>query len=314
MSDISVIVPIYNVEKYLREALTSIVNQTKKELEIILVNDGSTDNSYEIAKEFEKKDPRIILLNKKNGGLSSARNAGLRVASSKYVYFFDSDDVLDSETLSNCYDFSEKFTLDVLLFDAERLLDLSMKKELKLPTYDRSELLVEKEVYKGEELLKKMVKNKIYIASACLQFIKREHLKSNMIEFYEGIIHEDELFTPQVLANANRCSYLKNKFFKRRIRENSIMSNLDDKRSIEGYRTTVEELIKKNNAVYNPIINNLFREIILKGEKRISVINLRKNIKDIIFFESNILYWTRILIGNFLTKNVYNFYTNFKSN
>lgn len=199
---VSVVIPIYNVENYLEEALNSIINQTKKELEIILVNDGSTDDSYKIAKEFKKKDSRIILINKKNGGLSSARNAGLKIATSKYIYFFDSDDVLDLETLNSCYNYAEKFSLDVLLFDAEKIIDITMENFFILPTYDRSKVIEEKKVFIGMELFKKMVENKVYTASACLQFIKRKHLIINNLKFYEGIIHEDELFTPQVLVNA----------------------------------------------------------------------------------------------------------------
>ena len=89
---LSVIVPIYNTEKYLNRCVDSIINQTYKDLEVILVNDGSTDGSLAICREYEKKDVRVKVVNKENGGLSSARNAGLDVSSGDYVTFVDSDD------------------------------------------------------------------------------------------------------------------------------------------------------------------------------------------------------------------------------
>lgn len=92
------------------------------------------------------------------------------------------------------------------------------------------------------------------------------------------------------------------------------MSNLNKERSIEGYTITAKELIKKNKSIYNSLINILFREIILKGEKRIPLKNLKKEINNGVLLESNILYWTRVLIGEFLTNYVYKCYINFKSN
>ena len=89
---VSVIIPVYNVEKYLKECLESVLAQTYRNLEIIVVNDGSTDNSSQICHEF--KDPRLILIDKKNGGLSDARNKGVEVSNGKYIIFVDSDDVI----------------------------------------------------------------------------------------------------------------------------------------------------------------------------------------------------------------------------
>src|SRR5690554_2572883 len=95
---LSVIIPIYNAEEFLVRCLNSVVNQTYQELEIILINDGSTDNSRSICEEYARIDSRILLLNKKNGGQSSARNAGLDIARGDYITFVDSDDYIDSDT------------------------------------------------------------------------------------------------------------------------------------------------------------------------------------------------------------------------
>lgn len=104
MPKLSVIVPVYNVEKYLKECINSIINQTLKDIEIICVNDGSTDNSLKILEELSQLDNRIKIINKENGGLASARNAGMKVASGEYYTFIDSDDFIDTnayETVIN---------------------------------------------------------------------------------------------------------------------------------------------------------------------------------------------------------------------
>ena len=101
---ISVIIPVYNVENYLRECLDSVINQSLDNIEIICVNDGSTDKSRDILSEYKNKDKRISILDKENGGLSSARNAGLKAAVGKYVFFLDSDDCIASDdALANLY-------------------------------------------------------------------------------------------------------------------------------------------------------------------------------------------------------------------
>ena len=121
---ISVIIPVYNVEKYLRECLDSVISQTLAEIEIVCVNDGSKDGSRDILSEYEKKDDRIVVVDKENGGLSSARNCGLDVAKGKYVYFLDSDDLLNSqEALSELYQKAEENKLDQLFFDAEAFFE-----------------------------------------------------------------------------------------------------------------------------------------------------------------------------------------------
>ena len=100
---ISIIVPIYNVSKYLDKCLNSLINQTYKNIEIILINDGSTDNSISICLKYKKKDKRIRLYNKKNGGLSSARNMGIKYSKGNYLFFVDSDDFLDLEIIEYLY-------------------------------------------------------------------------------------------------------------------------------------------------------------------------------------------------------------------
>ena len=113
---ISVIIPVYNVEKYLRECLDSVVNQTMRDIEIICINDGSTDNSLDILKEYAAKDDRIIVINQTNGWLSAARNSGLKIARGEYIQFVDSDDYLELNACETAYKYALQYNADVVVF------------------------------------------------------------------------------------------------------------------------------------------------------------------------------------------------------
>lgn len=281
MIKVSVVIPIYNVELYLKEALDSIINQSLKEIEIILINDGSTDNSLNIIREYEEKDKRVIVINQKNQGQSVARNEGIQVAQGKYIYFMDSDDYVDLDTLELCYQKAEKEKVDFLFFDA-----ISFSKDLKVNKnkfiYDRNGL-VEK-IQTGKEYLKKLIQIKKYKCSPCLHFININYLKNNNLCFYPGIIHEDELFAYKLYLNAERVNYINRKFFKRRLRENSTMTTLKSEKNIIGYLTVARELKKVLEFE--------------KGVEKIKLINIR--IVDIVNNATGIL--------NFLDKNLQNKY------
>ena len=118
---ISVIIPVYNVEKYLERCVYSVINQTYKNTEIILVDDGSLDRSGEICDKFAKKDKRIIVVHKRNGGLSSARNAGMDIMSGTYFFFIDSDDYIENKTLELLYDRALKTDADVVVSNVRML-------------------------------------------------------------------------------------------------------------------------------------------------------------------------------------------------
>ena len=113
MSKISVIVPVYNVEKFIKRCLDSIINQTTKDLEIILVNDGSTDNSGKICDEYAKLDNRITVIHKENGGISSARNIGLDVATGEWIAFVDSDDYIEKDMYEVLYKTAIEKNVDI---------------------------------------------------------------------------------------------------------------------------------------------------------------------------------------------------------
>ena len=113
---VSVILPVYNVEKYIRQCLDSIVNQTLKDIQIICVDDGSTDSSPEIIEEYARKDSRVIAIHQENGGAGAARNNGLRHAAGKYLSFLDSDDFFELNMLEEAYNCAEQYGADFVVF------------------------------------------------------------------------------------------------------------------------------------------------------------------------------------------------------
>lgn len=222
---VSVIIPVYNAEKYLRECLDSVISQTLREIEIICVNDGSWDNSLQIIEEYAEKDNRITVVSQKNGGLSAARNAGMQQIHGEYVCFLDSDDMLECRALEELYAYATKCKLDILFYGAASLFvnERVKSKHLSYESYYRRKGEYT-EAVSGEELLGALTMNKEYRSSACLQMIRSEHLKKNSITFLNGILHEDNLFTFQNLLQAERAAVVNEPYYLRRIREDSIMT------------------------------------------------------------------------------------------
>lgn len=242
---VSVIIPIYNVEEYLEECLVSAINQTLKEIEIICVNDGTPDNSMSIVEKY-KDDERIVVVNKQNGGLSSARNAGIAVAKGEYVYFLDSDDYIVPECLENLYNDAKEKNLDIIFFDAESFFE-SKKLEREQAFYSSYYVREPKyeDVVSGIEIFEKWVEDNAFRTSACLQLIKRSFLLDNDISFCEGIIHEDNLFSLECIVEAKRVRHVAKQYYMRRVREGSIMTDTKKINSSLGYFKTIEGLVDR---------------------------------------------------------------------
>ena len=220
MPKVSVILPVYNVAPYLDEALKSLENQTLKDIEIIAVNDGSTDNSEEILKKHQETDSRIRYFNQENRGQSAARNLAMKYAKGEYIYFMDSDDVIDIEALQICYNHAKTTNADFIFFDGETMLD-----EGALPLswdYKRTNLVSDNRL-EGKELLNRMLDKEKHNCVVWLLFIKHEYLRNIQLSFYPGIIHEDELFTTLLTLQSSNIFALKKSFVKHRVRKASTM-------------------------------------------------------------------------------------------
>lgn len=270
---VSVIIPVYNTEMYIEQTLASIQNQTLKDIEIVVIDDGSTDKSGTIIKNISQSDFRIKVISQLNQGLSISRNVGLNNSSGYYIYFMDSDDLLDKDTLEICYNKCEKNSLDMVFFDADIISDENYTKKWWIK-YDRAGE-VETNVYRGLDLMELLLEKDIFRASACLFFVKREFLLINNFTFFPGIIHEDELFTPRLFINANRIEYIPRMFFHRRVRENSIMTSKFSKKNVNGYVTVIDQLRKSytNDKIReNTIINKIVKKIAISiGHQAVSL-------------------------------------------
>ena len=257
---VSIIVPIYNVEQYLPACLDSLVNQTLRDIEIICVNDGSPDNSADIVRKYMQADSRIKLIEQENRGLSGARNAGLKVAKGEYVYFMDSDDWLEHDAMDVCYQKAIRGNVDVVLFDALSFVDGVEKCSEEIQNdYDRSKRLQSyaNQAMPAKQLFKQMVQTGAMRASAWLNFICRDLLVKNGLNFEDGLIHEDELFTPQLYALANTMMYIPRIFFHRRVRPGSIMTTRKVEQEVETYDFIIKQLwdvAKQYNCVNRYIV------------------------------------------------------------
>ena len=217
---ISIIVAVYNVEKYISTAIQSVISQNVDyATELILVDDGSTDASPEICDNFAANCGNIKVIHKENGGLSSARNAGLEVAKGDYVLFLDGDDCYDESTIKALSNFIQKHKeCDVIQFGYEEVLPASPFGHI-----EESSLENYYECYKEHDFFMQLYEQGGVAASACTKLIRRKLLQN--LRFKEGIIHEDELFTTELLKRCSCIGYCTNKYYKYVMREGSITHN-----------------------------------------------------------------------------------------
>lgn len=233
---VSVIVPIYNGAQYIKDCLASVISQNEISVEVICVDDGSTDNSLEIIKEYQKTYDCISIISKANEGLSIARNVGLKYARGTYVQFLDSDDMLLPGALDRLYQVSKEENLDVLFFNAKTIYDDESLRQ-SFPQYENY-YVTKTDLSKprrGLDLLVCMQQSGEYRTPVWRQFFKRSFLLENQLSFEESILHEDNLFTFQSLCRASLTARINECFYCRRIRRDSIMTTPTKFENVYGY-------------------------------------------------------------------------------
>jgi len=241
---------VYNVAPYLEDAFESVLNQSLKEIEVIAVNDGSTDNSEEIIKRYQQQDSRIIFFSQENKGQSAARNLALRQATGKYIYMMDSDDILSSpDALQICYDYAEKNHADFIFFDREWFSDQGPIETLGVHSIQYVE---ENKRYEGETLLNHLLDTESYNSVVWLLLINHDYLKSTGLTFYEGIIHEDELYTTILMLKSHSIYCLKKILVKHRIHSSSTIGKKFSRRNMDCYLTVADDLLRYRHA---PVIH-----------------------------------------------------------
>ena len=205
---ISVIIPVYNVEKYIEKCIYSVINQTYKNIEIILVDDGSTDISGKICDDFEKKDYRIKVIHKKNGGLSDARNVGIDVSTGKYIVFIDSDDYVDKKHIEYLYNMITKNNADISICQFNIVYENS---DIQITDFTKKDTI---KIFDNKKALETMLYNKKFCNSACTKMYKKELFDD--IRFPIGKLYEDlgttykliEKTTKVVLGQRTTYNYL----------------------------------------------------------------------------------------------------------
>lgn len=241
---VSVIIPVYNVEKYIEKCVDSVMQQTYTNIEIICVNDGSPDGSAEILQRKAEADERIKILAIANSGLSVARNTGLKAARGKYVYFLDSDDYIAENTIELLVKQAEENALDALFFNADTFFETE---EIAERNRSYQEYYVRKGsyegVYTGDDFFVALIQHWDFKPSACLIFMNREFLEAGELTFYPGIVHEDNLFTIRLLQRAQRCMFLNQPLYKRLVRDASIMSGEKSIRHAYGFYVCHREIL-----------------------------------------------------------------------
>lgn len=195
---VSIIIPVYNSEKYLEECIISVMNQTYKNLEIILIDDGSSDRSSEICDVFAKKDTRIKVLHQKNGGVSQARNKGIELSSGEYVAFVDSDDIVNPYLIEKQLFWVEHENADLCIGEYEYFSS-------NIP--QTRNIIVSGETYTGEKALEKIMGGTFSNLGPVTKLIRRSLLKS--IRFPENIsIGEDMVFSVKLFLAAKKVIYI----------------------------------------------------------------------------------------------------------
>lgn len=257
---ISIIVPVYNVEKYLKKCVYSILNQSYKNLEVILVNDGSTDNSGKICDELSREDSRIKVYHKDNGGLSDARNYGVAKANGEYVGFVDSDDYIDQYMYENLYKAIRKYNTQI----AECGITRVYKNNKLRPHYDGEEysLVVDREGY-----LKEYLENrKVYGAAVC-KLLSIDLAK--VLKFPDGKVYEDVFYTLELLKKVDKYTLISGNYYYYYIRGNSITTKTFSSRDMD-YIEIIDKIGEYTLNNYSKLKEKLF---IRQGFAYLSIFN-----------------------------------------
>lgn len=221
---ISVVVPVYNVEKYLEKCLQSLIEQCYADMEIVVVDDKSTDRSLCIAKKYEKYNNVKVISKEKNTGLSDSRNVGIRESRGQYIMFLDSDDYVEDGCIFKIQEIVKKENEpDIVYFGYSEEYESTNKKYIKYGYVSQKD-----KIYTGEEFAIAELKQRNLYAAACFGIYNREFIVRNNLYFESGLLHEDELWTPQVILRANKV-YTSDYVFYHYLRRNGSITRSGNK-------------------------------------------------------------------------------------
>lgn len=309
MPTISIIVPIYNKEKYISRCVASLLNQTLKDLQIILVDDGSTDKSKKICDEYLKIDNRIEVIHKENGGVSAARNYGLEIAKGDYITFVDPDDYLDLDAIEYLYNLIDEYNADIACYRMR-----TYKNNMKKNNDENDENI---EIYTGNKIIENQILGK-FLYSSCNKLYSRDLFNNVNDRFNENIMYaEDALFNIYMMSKSNKLVFSNSKKYNYFINEESTVSKINDKRlDILKAQKIMFYFLRKNNYSYSQYISMQYIDsiILLVNEIAYNKVNSKNNyilkeLKKIINRDKEI--WSGLNKSSVLTRikfNIIRFY------
>lgn len=287
---VSVIIPVYNVEKYLVQCIDSIINQTLNNIEIFAIDDGSIDSSLDILNSYKSIDPRITVISIENSKQGKCRNLAIDLAQGKYIFFIDSDDYIKENTLEILYKEIEKDKNEIVIYNGRSFYDES--NVISKNNYFNIDNTLENTTMDGIEFSK----HGISFISPCMKLYNRDFLIKNKIKFAEGVYGEDDIFWYKCCLASKKIKYIDRVLYFRRIRSNSVMTSRNISSTMDRLGNIIEinNLLKKYNTekiiyFYNHLSKStlelmkdiiIFRSIIKKEE--VITIN-SKYYKEVIF-------------------------------
>lgn len=288
MVKVSVVIPIYNVEAYLEDCLKSVLNQTLTDIEVICVNDGSTDKSLSILEKYAKEDKRMIVINQENAGHAVATNIGMTYATGEYLFLMDSDDIIEFNALELTYNKARENDVDFVIFKAINYNNAE-EKYYETKSYTMKEVYnqVHDNVFSYEE-----VKDLIFMMSVTpwSKLYNRRFISENNIIFPEGLIFDDNIFFWEVLFNAKRIVFLNEFLFIRRFYSTSSTNN-GDLRFLDSIK--INKLIWDTFKKYDYFDyhkNHLYNNMVLSIYNRYT--KIKDEYKNIFFQEMKKAYMT----------------------
>ena len=253
MDKVSIIIPVYNSEKYFEECIKSVINQTYNNIEIILINDGSEDNSLSICEKYSKLDNRIKLINNKKLGVSSARNSGLSISTGKYVMFLDSDDYFSDDYVERMYKTIEKTKSDIVI-SGFRCFENNKEEIIQYSNEDKYLEL--------DSIINDMV-NTYYFNSISKTITKLDIIKNNNIEFDISLTYfEDYKFSFMVMKKCKKIFYISNCFYNYRINEDSSTRKLSFEKVFKWFNdnnSVIDYIYSNDNSLKNIEPNRIKR-------------------------------------------------------
>lgn len=247
---VSIVVPVYNVDKYLDKCINSIINQEYKDLEIILIDDGSTDESGKKCDLWAKKDNRIRVIHKENGGLSDARNVGIDNAKGYYISFIDSDDFISEQYIQELYENIINTESDISICNPYYYYEQDDNTKI----VERYKIKIDRIVGNSIDMTKVLLYQKYFDTSAWGKLYKTELFKKNKIYYPKGKLYEDIATTYKVFLKAKKIVFINKNLYFYRQRSDSIMSSKFNKKEMD-YINNAQEMMKDLSQLNIEMIN-----------------------------------------------------------